>query len=100
MWKRHLGIALAGAVAMGLAGTTSADDARDSESYNFPKIVHAAKDRVFPAVVFVRCIREDSDRGRKEGTQLAGSGVLISEKGEFLTNWHVVDRAREIRCLL
>jgi serine protease Do len=31
---------------------------------------------------------------------VAGSGVLISADGQVLTNWHVVDKAAEIRCLL
>jgi serine protease Do len=59
-----------------------------------------AKERVFPALLFVRVIQQTHDRGEKSAQSGAGSGVLISEEGEFLTNWHVVDKAESIRCLL
>lgn len=59
-----------------------------------------AKDRVFPALLFVRVIQQTHDRGEKSAQSGAGSGVLISAEGEFLTNWHVVDKAESIRCLL
>ncbi len=72
-------------------GTTAAD---------FRRIVREAKDRVFPATVFVKCITESAEEGKKEGAEVSGSGVLITAGGEFLTNWHVVDDAREVRCLL
>lgn len=79
------------AFAEGTGGTTAAD---------FRRIVREATDRVFPAVVFIKCITESSEEGKKEGAEVFGSGVLISASGEFLTNWHVVDDAREVRCLL
>lgn len=31
---------------------------------------------------------------------VSGSGVLITPDGELLSNWHVVDKAQSIRCLL
>jgi serine protease Do len=86
-----------------LAVSALAPSARASEEVaarDFRKIVHDAKEKVFPAVVFVKCIRESNEEGKKEGYEVSGSGVLISPKGEFLTNWHVVDKAREVRCLL
>ena len=55
---------------------------REEASLDFRAIVNKAKDKVFPAVVFIRCITENS------------------EKGEVLTNWHVIDKAIEVRCLL
>ena len=55
---------------------------------------------MFPAFVFVKCIRQSSEGGKKEGAKVTGSGVLISSKGELLTNWHVVDKAVQVRCLL
>ena len=67
---------------------------------DFRKIVREAKDRVFPAVVFVKCICETHEEGKKEGSEVSGSGVLVSASGELLTNWHVVEDAREVRCLL
>ncbi len=76
----------------------------DSESglatLDFREVVRSAKDRVFPAVVFIKCVRESHEMGKKQSQEVAGSGVLISEGGELLTNWHVVDKAVELRCLL
>ncbi|MCC8180995.1 MAG: trypsin-like peptidase domain-containing protein [Planctomycetes bacterium] len=70
------------------------------ELADFRQIIADAKRRVFPSVVFLMPITERFDAGRKEKTQVAGSGVIISSRGEVVTNWHVVDKAVEIRCLL
>ncbi len=95
-----VGVVLAGLSAgLGPLQTAVAEPPTDSTA-DFRRIVRESKDKVFPAVVFVKCIRESSEEGKKEGSEVAGSGVLISEKGEFLTNWHVIDDAREVRCLL
>ena len=67
---------------------------------DFRHVVRTAKDRVFPAVVFVKCIRESVEGGRKQSREVAGSGVIVSPTGEVVTNWHVVDKATDIRCLL
>jgi len=67
---------------------------------DFRKTVSAAKDKVFPAVVYIKCLRESHEQGRKLTEEVAGSGVIVSPDGELLTNWHVVDKAVEIRCLL
>ncbi|MHC4444471.1 MAG: trypsin-like peptidase domain-containing protein [Planctomycetota bacterium] len=67
---------------------------------DFREVIAKAKDKVFPAVVFIKCIRETHKHGKKDSEAVSGSGVLISSKGELLTNWHVVDKALEIRCLL
>jgi serine protease Do len=67
---------------------------------DFRKIINSAKVQVFPAVVFIRCVQQNFERGERTTDQVAGSGVLISEDGEVLTNWHVVDKAVEVRCLL
>jgi serine protease Do len=67
---------------------------------DFREIIHQAKSRVFPAVLFVRCISESHEGGKRETQQVSGSGVLITADGEFLTNWHVVEKAVEVRCLL
>jgi len=62
--------------------------------------MRVAKERVFPALVFVRVIQQTHESGERSAQSGAGSGVLISEDGEFLTNWHVVDKAESLRCLL
>jgi len=67
---------------------------------DFRKIINSAKAKVFPAVVFIRCAQQNFERGEQSTDQVAGSGVIISESGEVLTNWHVVDKAVEVRCLL
>ncbi len=64
------------------------------------QIIANAKSQVFPSVVFLMPIAERYDAGKKEKAQVAGSGVIISPDGEFITNWHVVDKAVDIRCLL
>ncbi len=66
----------------------------------FREIVTSAKDKVFPAVVFIKCLRESMESGKKKTDEVSGSGVLISPNGEVLTNWHVIDKATEVRCLL
>ncbi len=63
-------------------------------------IIANAKSQVFPSVVFLMPIAERYDAGKMEKAQVAGSGVIISPDGEFITNWHVVDKAVDIRCLL
>jgi len=67
---------------------------------DFREVVREAKDKVFPAVVFVKCIRETHELGKRISEEVAGSGVIISADGEMLTNRHVIDKASEIRCLL
>jgi serine protease Do len=60
----------------------------------------AARDRVFPSLIFIKVVQQTHERGEKSARETAGSGVLISADGEFLTNWHVVDKAAGLRCLL
>jgi len=67
---------------------------------DFREVVNGAKERVFPAVVFVKCIRESHAEGKRSSEQVSGSGVIITPTGEVLTNWHVVDKAVQVRCLL
>ena len=67
---------------------------------DFRKVVKKAKDKVFPAVVFIKCIKDTHERGKKISQEVSGSGVIISPKGDLLTNWHVVEKAVEVRCLL
>jgi serine protease Do len=67
---------------------------------DFRKVVKSAKEKVFPTVVFIKCVRAGMEGGEKKAQSVSGSGVLISDKGEVLSNWHVVERATEVRCLL
>jgi serine protease Do len=70
------------------------------DKLDFRETIQSAKEKVFPAVVFLKCLQESHDQGQKRMREVSGSGVLISPKGELLTNWHVVDKATEVRCLL
>ena len=69
-------------------------------STDFRAVVQQARERVFPAVVFIRCVQETLDAGEKVSLSVSGSGVIISPGGRVLTNWHVVNKAVEVRCLL
>ena len=80
-------------------GTRDRTDAA-LQSIDFREVVRRTTDKVFPSVVFVKCLRQSHEQGKKTSEEIWGSGVIISAKGELLTNWHVVDKATEIRCLL
>ena len=66
---------------------------------DFRAVVRKAKAKVFPAVVYVRCLSESHESGKKITQEVSGSGVIISAAGEVMTNWHVVDKAVKVRCL-
>ena len=67
---------------------------------DFREVIRSAKDRVFPAVVYIKVLQESHESGKKVSREVAGSGVIISAEGEVLTNWHVVHKAVQVRCLL
>lgn len=83
-----------------IAGPVSAQDKLLDTKVDFRKIVRKAKAKVFPAVVFIKCIRESMESGKKASAEVSGSGAIISATGEVLTNWHVVDKAKSVRCQL
>ena len=67
---------------------------------DFEKVITTAKEKIFPALVFVKPIRESYEEGEKERQQVFGSGVIISPDGLVITNQHVVDKAIQINCVL
>lgn len=84
-----------------MAPSGDADPAASSlASPDFRVIIAHAKKRVFPAVIYIKCIRESMESGKKESQEVSGSGVIITPGGEALTNWHVVDKATDLRCQL
>ena len=83
------------------ADTRPADSGeRGLEALDFREVIRKAKNKVFPAVVFVKCLRDSHEQGKKTSEEVMGSGVIMTPEGELLTNWHVVDKATEVRCLL
>jgi len=84
----------------GTAGPVKESPEEGLKRLDFREVVRKAKDKVFPAVVFIKCLKESHETGKKITQEVAGSGVIVTPEGRALTNWHVVDKAVEIRCLL
>jgi serine protease Do len=101
---RHPAIVLQLAAFLGLVGCAGPSSGKENGDgltrLDFRHVVRKAKDKVFPAVVYIKCIREGHEQGKRVTQEVSGSGVIVSAEGEALTNWHVVDKAVEIRCLL
>ena len=62
--------------------------------------IAAAKDRVYPALVFVKPIRETYDGGQRQREEIYGSGVIIDPAGYVVTNSHVAEKAVRVHCVL
>jgi S1-C subfamily serine protease len=83
------------------AATATTDaDAALAQAPDFRRVIHDAKARVFPAVVYVKAVQENLEAGAARTQEVTGSGVVISAAGLTLTNWHVVNKAVAVRCLL
>ena len=55
---------------------------------------------VFPALVHIQPIKEVFAAGEKKKMQITGSGVIFRPDGYVLTNNHVAEKARFVRCTL
>jgi serine protease Do len=55
---------------------------------------------VYPALVRIHVVYEESEGGRMRKRRASGSGTIISEDGYLLTNHHVAGRATRIVCRL
>jgi serine protease Do len=62
--------------------------------------VLSARDAVLPALVHVEPILEVFQRGRKAKAAMTGSGVVVDREGHVLTNFHVVENAKRVKCVL
>ena len=97
-----------GCIVVGIGGDAAENKKPASKSkpiantagLDFREVVARAKEKVFPAVVFIKGLQETHQTGKRHTVEIAGSGVVISKQGEIVTNWHVVDKTVELRCLL
>ena len=64
------------------------------------EVIQEAKDKVFPAVVFIKPIQQEFRGGKMEKIQVFGSGAIIDSEGHVVTNNHVAEKATEIKCVL
>ena len=67
---------------------------------DFSAAIAGVGKQVQPSILYLKCSREDNSSGRQVTESVSGSGFLISADGEFVTNWHVVDKAASVRALL
>ena len=72
----------------------------DRKPLDFEGVIENAKARVFPSLVFVRPVQEDLSGGEKRRVEVFGSGILVSDDGYVVTNYHVAEKSTEIRCVL
>lgn len=87
--------------ALASAAQDSTSPSRDAlASLDFREVIRTAKAKVFPAVVYIKVVVENLEGGEKKTHEASGSGVVISPTGEVVTNWHVIDKAVDVRCLL
>ena len=92
-----LAVALALAALLSSARPAGSDERKPLD---FEAVIETAKAKVFPALVFVRPVQEDLSGGEKRRIEVFGSGVIISADGFVVTNHHVAEKAKEIRCVL
>ena len=76
------------------------DGERTANTNDFRRIIETAKRRVYPALVFVKPIRQEFSAGEQQRQEVFGSGVLISPDGLAVTNHHVIDQAIDIQIVL
>ena len=66
----------------------------------FQKIVTEAKAKALPSLVFIKPVQERLEGGEARRQQVFGSGVIIDGEGHVVTNNHVAEKAKHIRCVL
>jgi len=58
--------------------------------------LHAARDRVFPALVHIMNVEEFFSAGKKRKSVSSGSGCFIDQLGHIVTNDHVAGKASQL----
>ena len=81
-------------LAAGLTGCST------SQPIDFQGIIANAKQKVYPALVFVKPIQEEYRSGERQRQEVWGSGVIISPDGYVISNNHVAEKAIQIHCVL
>ncbi|MDP6380407.1 MAG: hypothetical protein QF662_03585, partial [Phycisphaerae bacterium] len=70
-------VAVVLAVGVGVGKSPRLEAAPGLAKLDFRKVVKEATDKVFPAVVFIKCLRESHKMGKKISEEVSGSGVII-----------------------
>ncbi len=63
-------------------------------------VAHRVRESVYPALVNIRVVYERFVDGRTQRYPGAGSGVILTDDGHVLTNYHVAGGAIRVECTL